>query len=138
MKGKAAWLGVAVMTAVIGIVLAGCATGPSSSPAATKSQVDLLKDAGFRTHTADTPEKLAYLYTLPAKKVVSNQYQDKVLYLVCTDPDSKQCFLGDEAAYKRYQQTAIQQSLSEDQHKVMEKRSDPEAQQMWVNSQGGG
>ena len=43
MKGKAAWLGLAVMTAVIGIALAGCATAPSSSPAAGKSQADLLK-----------------------------------------------------------------------------------------------
>ena len=70
---------------------------------------------------------MAYLNTLPAKKVVSNQYQDKVLYLVCTDPDSKQCYLGDEAAYQRYQQMAIQQSISEDQHKVSEDRWDPEA-----------
>ena len=48
MKGKAAWLGVAVMTAVLGIALVGCATGPSSSPAAGKSQADLLKQAGFK------------------------------------------------------------------------------------------
>ena len=138
MKGKAAWLGVAVMTAVIGIFLAGCATGPSSSPAAVKSQADLLKDAGFKLHTANTPQKQAYVQTLPAKKVVSNQYKGQTCYLVCTDPDSKQCFLGDEAAYKRYQQSAIQQSLSADQHKVSEERSDPEALQMWVDSQGGG
>jgi hypothetical protein len=138
MKNKAAWLGMAVMIVLLGIALAGCATGPSSSPATTKSQSDLLKDAGFRTHTANTPQKLAYLNTLPAKKVVSNQYQGKVLYLVCTDPDSKQCFLGDEAAYKRYQQMAIQQSISEDMHKVSDERSDPQALQMWVDSQGGG
>ena len=70
--------------------------------------------------------------------MVSNQYQGQTCYLVCTDPDSKQCFLGDQAAYQRYQQMAIQQSISEDQHKVSEQRSDPEALQMWVNSQGGG
>jgi len=138
MKGKAAWLGVAVMMVVLGIALAGCATGPSSSPAAVKSQADLLKDAGFKLHTANTPQKQAYVQTLPAKKVVSNQYKGQTCYLVCTDPDSKQCFLGDEAAYKRYQQSAIQQSLSADQHKVSEERSDPEALQMWVDSQGGG
>jgi hypothetical protein len=137
MKGKAAWLGVAIMTALIGIALAGCATGPSSSPAAGTSQEDLLKAAGFKTHTAQGAN-VAYLKTLPAKKVVLNKYQDKPLYLVCTDPASKQCFLGDKAAYQRYQQMAIQQSLSESQHKVMEERSDPEALQMWVNSQGGG
>ena len=55
MKGKAAWLGVAVMTAVIGIALVGCATGPSSSRAG-QSQADLLTAAGFRLHTADTPK----------------------------------------------------------------------------------
>jgi hypothetical protein len=135
MRGKSAWLGVAVMTAVIGIALVGCATGPSSGPG--QSQTDLLKAAGFRTHTAQGGN-VAYLYTLPAKKVVLNKYQDKPVYLVCTDPDSKQCFLGDEAAYQRYQQMAIQKSISEDQRNVMEERSDPEAQQMWVNSQGGG
>jgi hypothetical protein len=135
MKGKAAWLGMAVMMMVLGIALVGCATGQSSSPG--QSQTDLLKAAGFRTHTAQGPN-VAYLYTLPAKKVVLNKYQDKPVYLVCADPDSKQCFLGDQAAYERYQQLAIQQSISEDQHKVMEERFDPEAQQMWVNSQGGG
>ena len=122
---------------MIGIFLVGCATGPSSGPAAGKTQADLLKDAGFRTHTAQDAH-VAYIQTLPAKKVVLNKYQDKPLYLVCTDPDSKQCFLGDEAAYKRYQQIAIQQSISEDQYKVSEDRWDPQAQQMWVDSQGGG
>ncbi len=123
------------MTAVLGIALVGCATGPSSSPG--QSQADLLKAAGFRMHTAQDAH-VAYIQTLPAKKVVLNQYQDKPLYLVCTDPDAKQCFLGDEAAYQRYEQLAIQQSISEDQHKVSEHRWDPEALQMWVDSQGGG
>lgn len=136
MRGRAAWLFYALLAAVIGIALVGCATAPSGST--SKSQEDLLKDAGFKAHTAKTPERLAYVNTLPAKKVVSNKYQGKVLYLVCTDPGSKQCYLGDEAAYKRYQQMAIQQSLSEDQHKVSEDRWDPEALQMWVDSQGGG
>ena len=64
MKGKAAWLGVAVMTVVLGIALVGCATGPSSSPAAGKSQADLLKAAGFRTHTAQDAQR--GLYSDPA------------------------------------------------------------------------
>jgi hypothetical protein len=137
MRGRAAWLGFAVMTAVIGMALAGCATGPSSSPAAGTSQADLLKAAGFRMHTAQDAH-VAYIQTLPAKKVVSNQYQGQTCYLVCTDPGAKQCYVGDEAAYQRYQQMAIQQNISEDQRKVMEERFDPEALQMWVDSQGGG
>ena len=138
MRSRAACLGLAVMTAVLGIALVGCATGPSSSPAAAKSQSDLLAQAGFKAHPPNSPQKLAYIQTLPAKKVVLNQYQDKPLYLVCTDPDAKQCYLGDEAAYQRYKQLAIQESISEDQRNVQEHRWDPEALQMWVDSQGGG
>jgi hypothetical protein len=135
MKGKAVWLGIAVIIVALGIALAGCATAQSSSPA--QSQADLLKASGFKSHTAQDAH-VAYIQTLPAKKVVLNKYQDKPVYLVCTDPDSKQCFLGDQAAYERYQKLAIQQSISEDQHKVSDERSDPEALQMWVDSQGGG
>ncbi len=124
------------LAVVIGIFLAGCATGPSGS--STLSQADLLAQAGFKSHPANSPEKLAYIKTLPAKKVVLNQYNEKPLYLVCTDPDSKQCFLGDQAAYERYKQLAIQQSISEDQMKVQEHRWDPQAWNMWVDSQGGG
>jgi len=126
------------MALIIGILLAGCATGPSSGPPAGKSQADLLKDAGFRIHTAKSPEIVAYVKTLPAKKVVVNQHQGQVHYLMCVDSDSRQCYLGDKAAYQRYQQLAIQQSLAEDQHKVSEERWDPQALQMWTDSQGGG
>ncbi|RJR41391.1 MAG: hypothetical protein C4567_09480 [Deltaproteobacteria bacterium] len=126
------------MALVIGILLAGCATGPSGGPPAAKSQGDLLKDAGFRAHTPNSPQKLSYVKTLPAKKVVMNQHQGQVLYLVCPDPDSPQCYLGDKAAYQRYQQLAIQHSLAEDQHKVSEDRWDPEALQMWTDAHGGG
>jgi len=137
MKGKAVWLGVAVMVMVLGIALAGCATAPSSSAAPGTSQSDLLKAAGFKIHS-DQDTHVAYIKTLPAKKVVVNKSQAKPLYLVCTDPDSKSCFLGDEAAYKRYKDLAIQQSISEDMHKISEERWDPEALQMWMDSQGGG
>ena len=136
MKGKAAWLGVAVMTAVIGIFLAGCATGPSSSSTTVKSQDELLKDAGFRIQTAQDAH-VAYVQTLPAKKVVSNLCKGQTCYLVCTDPDSKKCYLGDQAAYQRYQQLAIQQSIAEEHHKVSEERSDPEFWGLWISSQGG-
>jgi hypothetical protein len=123
------------MTAVVGIYLVGCATAPSGGSA--PSQADLLKQAGFKIHTATSPQRLTYVNTLPAKKVVLNQY-NKPLYVVCPDPDAKQCYLGDQAAYDQYKQLAVQQAISEDQHKVSEERWDPEAWTMWVDSQGGG
>ncbi len=125
-----------LLVAVIGLFLVGCATGPSAS--STPTQADLLAQAGFKAHTPNSPQRLAYMQTLPARKVVLNQYNQKPLYLVCTDPDSKQCYMGDQAAYDRYQELATQQAISEDQRKVQEHRWDPEAWQMWVDSQGGG
>jgi hypothetical protein len=138
MRGSIAWLGLTIMTALIGIALVGCASAPSAAPTAGTSQTDLLQAAGFRNYTAKTAKHVAYLNTLPAKKVVSNNYKGQVLYLVCTSPGSKQCYLGDKSAYDRYQKLAIQNSLSEDQRKVIEDRWDPEATEMWVDSQGGG
>jgi hypothetical protein len=125
-----------LMVMVMAAALAGCATAPATSSA--PSQTDLLAQAGFKAHSPNSPQKLAYVKTLPAKKVVLNQYNQKPLYLVCTNPDSKQCYLGDQAAYERYQQLAIQNSISADQHQVQERRWDPEAWDMWVDSQGGG
>ncbi len=124
-----------LLMAVIGLFLAGCATGPYSS--STPTQADLLAQAGFIAHTPKSPQRVALVNTLPAKKVVVNKYK-KPLYLVCPNPDSKQCFLGDQAAYDRYEQLAVQNAVSEDQHKVSEERSDPEVWNMWVDSQGGG
>jgi hypothetical protein len=132
---KRAVLVYAVLAAVIGIFLVGCATSPSGS--STPTQADLLAQAGFKAHTPSSPQRVAMVNTLPAKKVVVNKY-NQPLYLVCPTPDSKQCYLGDKAAYDRYQQLAIQNAMSEDQHKVSEERTDPEWWNMWVDSQGGG
>jgi len=61
-RDRAPWIGY-VLAAVLGIVLAGCATAPvSSSP---KSQDDLLTAAGFTSYVSKTPQSLAYLKTLP-------------------------------------------------------------------------
>jgi hypothetical protein len=135
MRNQATCLSAALM-AIISLVLVGCATAPSGN--STKSQSELLTQAGFRAHTARSPQQLTYVQTLPAQKVVLNQYEDKPLYLVCTDPDSQQCFLGDRTAYDRYQQLAIRECIASSQCKVSEHRWDPEALTMWMDSQGGG
>lgn len=136
MKGRAAWLGLAVMAAVIGIFLVGCATAPSGSPA--KSQDDLLTAAGFTPHVANTPQSLAYLKTLPPQEIVQHRYKGTNRYLVCTDQNSKACYVGDEAAYQRYQNLANQADIAASKRTVKEERWDPEAQLLYMDSQGGG
>jgi hypothetical protein len=138
MRGRAVRLGLLVVTVAIGFFLAGCATPPSGDSGTSASQTDLLKQAGFKVYTANTPKKIAYLNTLPAKKVVMNQYQGQIHYLVRTDPDSQQCYVGDKAALQRYQQLAAQAAIAPDQQKVSAQRWDPEALQMWADSQGAG
>ena len=136
MKRRAAWLGLALMAAVIGIFLVGCATAPSGSPA--KSQDDLLTAAGFTPHVANTPQSLAYLKTLPPQEIVQHRYKGTNRYLVCTDQNSKACYVGDEAAYQRYQNLANQADIAARKRTVKEERWDPEAQLLYMDSQGGG
>jgi len=136
MKGSAAWLVLALMAAVIGIFLVGCATAPSSSPA--KSQDDLLTAAGFTPHVANTPQSLAYLKTLPPQEIVQHRYKGTNRYLVCTDQNSRACYVGDEAAYQRYQNLANQADIAARKRTVKEERWDPEAQLLYMDSQGGG
>jgi hypothetical protein len=140
MKGKAVFSGLLVLALAAGVFLAGCASpqGGGAGAGPGVSQSDLLQQAGFRVYTADTPQKGAYLSALPAKKVVSTQYQGQTHYLVCTTPGSQQCYVGDQTAYQRYQQLAAQAAVAQDQAKVSEQRFDPEGLVMWAESQGGG
>jgi hypothetical protein len=138
MKSRPVRLRYIVMLVAIGFFLTGCATPPSGVPGAGASQTDLLQQAGFKVYTANTPKKIAYLNTLPAKVVVSNQYQGQTHYLVRTDPNSQQCYVGNLAAYQRYQQLAAQASIAQEQRQASAQRWDPEATQMWADSQGAG
>jgi hypothetical protein len=136
MRDRTAWLGLALMTIVIGIWLAGCATAPSGSPA--QSQEDLLNAAGFTLRVANTPQTSAYLKTLPPQQIVQHQYKGTTMYLVRTDQNAKACYVGDAAAYQRYQNLAAQAEMAASQRNVAEQRWDPEATQLWAASQGAG
>ena len=132
----------ALLAAVIGLALVGCATAPSGSATAPSSsatsQAALLAQAGFTLRTADTPKRLAYINSLPPQKVVQHNYKGKTLYIVCQDPSTKQCYVGDEAEYQRYQDLASQAKISAERRSVSEQRWDPEALQMWADAHGAG
>ena len=135
-RDRALWIGYVLMAAVLGIALLGCAAAPSSST--PKSQDDLLTAAGFRSYAAKTPQSLAYLKTLPPQEIVKHRYEGTNRFLVCTDQNSRTCYVGDEAAFQRYQNLAAQEELAAKQRNVSQERWDPEALQLWADSQGAG
>jgi hypothetical protein len=135
-RDRAFRLGYVLLAAVLGIALAGCAAAPSSQ--APRSQDDLLTAAGFTSYMAKTPQSLAYLKTLPPQEIVKHRYEGTNRFLVCTDQNSKACYVGDEAAYQRYQNLAAQEDIAARKRNVKEERFDPEALQLWADSQGAG
>ena len=64
--------------------------------------------AGFQMKPADTAERVAHLQTLtPAQARAAHRTRDGKLLYVYADPKGCQClYVGDEAAYQRYQQLA--------------------------------
>ena len=134
-RDRASWIGCVLLAVVIAIVLAGCAGAPSSSSSSPKSQDDLLTAAGFTSYMAKTPQSLAYLNTLPPQEIVKHSYQGTNRFLVCTDQNSKACYVGDEAAFQRYQNLANQEDIAARKRNVSQERWDPEALQLWADSQ---
>ena len=102
-------LGMAVATLVL--VAGGCAALRKDD---VTSQEDLLSAAGFQMKLADTPQKVAHLETLTSQKLVPHTKDGKLLY-VYADPEFCKClFVGDEPAYQKYQQLALQKKLAQD------------------------
>jgi hypothetical protein len=137
-RDKAPWTGYVVLAAVLAIALVGCAAASAPSSRSPRSQDELLSDAGFRLYAAKSPKVLAYLKTLPPQEIVKHRYQGTNRFLVCTDQNSKTCYVGDEAAFQRYQNLAVQEELAAKQRTVSQERWDPEATQLWADSQGAG
>lgn len=101
-----------VVLAALVPVLGGCAALRKSD---VDSQEQLLSAAGFQMKLADSPQKIAHLQTLTSQKLVPHTRDGKLLY-VYADPEFCKClYVGDEAAYQKYQQLAIQQKLAQEQ-----------------------
>ena len=61
-----------------------------------------LEDLGFKMREADTPEKMARLKSLPARKFV-RRARNGVPYFVYADPDYCKCaFVGTQAAMDQF------------------------------------
>jgi len=103
----------------IGTSLAACAILQPSAQERASQIEPMLSAAGFSMIVANTPDKLEHLKSLPQLQV--QYYADEAGHPKFWMADSEFCqciYLGDEAAYQKYQQLSIAQRLTERQEQA--------------------
>ena len=107
----------ATVLAAFALALSACAAIQNQNAMDTER---LLAASGFQMRLADTPDKLEHLKTLTQRKLVPHQHEGK-LYYVYADATSCQCiYIGNEQAYQRYQNLALQKEIAEEQRMAAE------------------
>lgn len=103
------------LAGLLGVLsLSGCAALQAGDVASAER---MLTAAGFQARPADTPEKRAYLESLPPRKVLLRP-QDGERRYVYADPTSCQClYVGGQEQYqqlRRNEQMAVNKLLAGD------------------------
>ena len=91
----------------IGLLTVGCSTTQSAADEGT-----MLASSGFEQRTADTPQKQAMLARLPPHTLVQRHWNGKVIYAYAGPPACNCAYVGDEAAFARFQKNAQNQQQS--------------------------
>ena len=74
----------------------------AAMPALAQLATDMkLEDAGFKMREANTPQKMARLTSIPARKFVPHRKNGQ-LYYVYADPQCRCAFVGSPAAMQNY------------------------------------
>ena len=92
--------------------LAACASMEASEARDTEQ---VLAAAGFKIKLGDTPEQLAHIQSLTQHKLVPHEKDGGVYYVYADATTCKCLYWGNEAAYQRYQQLALQRQMADDQ-----------------------
>jgi len=100
------------------LVLAGCAMDRNQK---TVEMERLLAASGFKMRLADTESKLAQLKELPQRKLVAQNWNGKVRYVYADASHCKCAYVGDEEAYKRFQDLALQRQIAEEDRRAAER-----------------
>ena len=124
------------VSALLMIALTGCAALGIGGPTPRQRAMDLepmLSAAGFHMVPADTPEKTQHLKTLHALKVNYYVGKDGAMRYWFADPDYCHClYLGDEAAYQKYENLRIQARIAQNEQEAAEENYEAQ-QQMQMN-----
>jgi hypothetical protein len=99
------------------LALAGCAMNRNQKAVEMER---LLAAAGFKMRLADTKSKLAQLKKLPQRKLVAQNWGGQVSYVYADAANCKCAYVGDEEAYKHFQDLALQRQISEEDRRAAE------------------
>ena len=100
------------------LALAGCAMNRNQKAVEMER---LLAASGFIMKLADSDSKLAQLKELPQRKLVAQNWGGKVRYVYADASNCKCAYVGDEAAYKRFQDLAAQRQITEEDRRAAER-----------------
>lgn len=108
-------------------ILIGCATTEEKSAISKALFTErLLSAAGFRIRLADTAEKDASLRSLSQHRLLPRQ-RDGDTYYVYADAEECGClYLGDESAYRRYQDILIRDNVADREQMVADEDDEDE------------
>jgi hypothetical protein len=111
----------AAVVALAGGVFLGCAAlNPPPTPQQRAERIEpMLAAAGFKMLVADTPAKIASLDALPAATVryYTNKKGQRQYWFA--DPFVCKClYLGDDAAYGRYENLKLQKQIADEQQQA--------------------
>jgi len=100
------------------LALVGCAMNRNQKAVEMEK---LLAASGFKMRLADSESKLAQLKELPQRKLVAQNWGGKVRYVYADATNCKCAYVGDEAAYKRFQDLAVQRQIDEEDRRAAER-----------------
>ncbi|MBF6570895.1 MAG: hypothetical protein IVW54_18685 [Candidatus Binataceae bacterium] len=128
--------GIAVILAALAMALGGCSLMGLGAPTPQQRAQDLepmLSAAGFHMILTDTPAKMAHLQTLPPLKLNDYPGSDGKPRYWFADPQFCKClYVGDEAAYQKYENLRVQARMVQNEKEAAEENYEAQ-QQMQMN-----
>ena len=82
---------------------------------------ELLTASGVNMRVADTKSKLTQLKELPQRKLVARNWDGKVRYVYVDASKCKCAYIGDEKAYKNFQELVLRRRIAEEDRRAAER-----------------
>jgi hypothetical protein len=99
---------------VASLALSGCTT---LAEKAQKTE-QTLAASGFQVKLGSTPEQLAHIQTQTQMQLVPHEKDGNVYYVYADAQNCRCLYWGNEQAYQRYQQFALEKEIADEQRQA--------------------